>query len=416
MQVSVATPSAGPPHTPRPRVSDATLRDSAHMPGVDFTPQDAAVIAGLLRDVGIDAIEAGIVSGADPCDTELCRAVLDEVGPERAMTLILARNREQVRRDLELVAALGFTSVMVSVPTSPSHARLKLGTDSRRRVTALATASIAEAKARGMVTTFSAEDGARTDVGFLEEYVAAGAEAGADRFRFAETVSALRVNDAAEIVGRLVRAVPGIEVEIHSHNMLGLAVANALAAAEAGAHWISATVGGLGERGGNTPLAEVLACMWRFWDDRRYDLSRLTELTREVAARGGSAFSGSAGPTAEHAFRYEIAGQWSHPEDFEAVPAELVGNARDVRVRRRLRPALLRACLPAELLDGLDLDAVVAGILAHDLPDGTATLSLADLRRAVAGYAGRAADTGPSREADAPQEQETAAPRQRELV
>ena len=369
--------------SPSPRISDATLRDSAHMPGIDFTPADGTVIAGLLRDVGIDAIEVGIVSAANREDEALCRAVLDEVGTARAMTLVLARNREQVRGDLKLAAELGFTSVMVSVPTSPTHAQLKLGTDSRRRIVQLAAASIGEAKSLGLVTTFSAEDGARTDPAFLCEYVAVGALAGADRFRLAETVSSLRPKDVSEIVGGIVRAVPDIEVEIHSHNMLGLAVANALAAAEAGAHWISATVGGLGERGGNTPLAEVLTCMWRFWGDKRYDLSPLTELTRQVAQRSGVDPGATAGSTVASSYQYEIAGQWRHPEIFEAIPPELVGNSRGVRVRGRLRSALLRACLDEEQLAGVDVDAVVEEILARRLPPGKQPLGLSELRAAV---------------------------------
>jgi homocitrate synthase NifV len=370
-----------------PKISDATLRDSAHMPGIEFTPADAAVIAGLLRDVGVDAIEAGISSQTDQSDADLARAVIGEAGAGRAMTLVLARNRQQVRRDLEFAAALGFRAVMLSIPTSDSHVRLKLGTDSRRRVLALASGAIAEAKDRGLHTTFSAEDGARTDPGFLAEYVASGAAAGADRFRLAETVSVLRPADTHRLVTALAGAAGSTEVEMHSHNMLGLAVANALAAAEAGAQWISATVGGLGERGGNTPLGEVLTCMWRFWADRRYDLSLLTRLSREVAARSGVPLGASAGATADLAYSYEIAGQWEHPDMFEAIPAEVVGNSRQVRVRGRLRAALLRACLPPEMIEDLDLDAAVREILREDLPAGKAPMGADDLESAVMTYA-----------------------------
>jgi homocitrate synthase NifV len=239
------------------------------------------------------------------------------------------------------------------------------------------------------VTTFSAEDGARTDPTFLREYVAAGAAAGADRFRLAETVSSLQAKDVSEIIGSVARAVPGIEVEMHSHNMLGLAVANALAAAEAGAHWISATVGGLGERGGNTPLAEVLTCMWRFWGDDRYNLSPLTELTRQVAQRSGVEPGATAGSTAPSAYQYEIAGQWRYPEIFEAVPPELVGNTRGVRVRARLRSALLRACFDEEQFAEVDVDAVVEEILTRRMPPGKEALGLSELRAAMFAAAAR---------------------------
>jgi homocitrate synthase NifV len=366
-------------------MSDATLRDSAHMAGVAFTPADATVIAALLRDVGVDAVEVGIVSRSDRGDVGLCRAVLDEIGAERSMTLVLARSRAQVRADLDVVVELGFRSVMVSIPTSSTHARLKLGTGSRRRILALAGAAIAEAKELGLHVTFSAEDGARTDPDFLAEYVAHGKDAGADRFRLAETVSVLRPADTERLVRAVVAAAPRVEVEIHSHNMLGLSVANALAAVDAGASWISCTVGGLGERGGNTPLAEVLACMWRFWADDRYDLAPLTHLSREVAERSGVGFGATAGVTSELGYAYEIAGQWRYPEMFEAVPAELVGSQRQVRVRDRLRPPLLQACLPSDLIADVDLESVVKEVLAN-LPEGKGTLGAEDLATAVSVY------------------------------
>src|SRR5271166_1354389 len=145
----------------RPRVSDATLRDSAHMAGVEFTPQDARVISHLLSETGIDAIEAGVISSGDVADEAVLSAVLDTVGPERTMTVVLARSPRQTRADLDRVIELGCRSVMLSIPASPVHAQLKLGTVDPRRVLSLASRVIAEAKERDLTVTFSAEDGAR---------------------------------------------------------------------------------------------------------------------------------------------------------------------------------------------------------------------------------------------------------------
>ncbi|HEY6314504.1 MAG TPA: hypothetical protein VIY52_27420 [Streptosporangiaceae bacterium] len=370
-----------------PRISDTTLRDSAHMPGVDFRPEDGVVIARLLRDVGIEAIEVGIVSAADGGDLDLCRAVLDEVGARHAMTLVLARGRAQTRTDLQLAHELGFRAVMLSIPTSDEHATLKLGTASRKRIMSLAADAIRTAKDLGFHITFSAEDGARTEIAFLQEYAAHGLAAGADRIRLAETVSILTPDSTRRMVSQVAAAAPGLEVEIHSHNMLGLAVANAIAAGEAGASWISATVGGLGERGGNTPLAEVLACMWRFWSDDRYQLGYLTELSRQVAARSGTSFGATSGPTAELSYSYEIAGQWQNPGAFEAVPAELVGNKRGIRVRSRLRPALMRAFLPPGAADDVDLDLFTEDVRDRFLPAGRQCLNEADLMSLISSYA-----------------------------
>ncbi|WP_329209389.1 LeuA family protein [Streptomyces sp. NBC_00683] len=323
-----------------PRISDATLRDSAHMAGVEFGPADAAVIADLLVRTGVELVEVGMVSGPDSKDADLVLATHEAVGPERSMTLVVVRDRRQVAQALDEAERLGVRHIMYSIPTSEQHARLKLDSHSPRYVEKLARSAVSQAKERGFHVTFSGEDGARTPKERLVPYVTAGFEAGADRFRLAETVAHLSPWQMEEVIADLV-AIDGSEIEIHSHNMLGMAVANSLAAVRAGAQWVSATVGGIGERGGNAPLAELLTSLRVIHGDTRFDLTHLTELSR-VALRGaglGDAFQ--SGPTTPHAFAYELPGQLSHPAAYETLPAELVGNTRELRVRSRLTPALV---------------------------------------------------------------------------
>jgi homocitrate synthase NifV len=347
-----------------PKISDATLRDTAHMAGVAFNVDDARVLAGLLCDVGVDIVEAGIVSSSDRSEVPLVQAVVDVAGRDRTKTVILARSRKQVEEDLDAALETGAGNVMLSIPTSKVHSTLKLGTDSQKRITMLAVRSIEAAVAAGFSVTFTAEDGARTDPSFLEEYVAAGAEAGADRFRLAETVSSLAPNDVQALISRLVPAAGRTEVEMHSHNMLGLAVANSLAAVDAGAAWVSCTIDGLGERGGNSPLAEVLCVLRALRGVDRFNLRPLTELSREAAARAGLRCSATTGPTAELSYQYEIPGQVRNPEAFVLFPPEEVGNRSGVRIGSRLKPALLEAFLSSDTLDGVDLETVTARIRA----------------------------------------------------
>ena len=344
------------------KISDATLRDTAHMAGVAFDADDARTLAGLLCDVGVDIVEAGIVSSADRSEVPLVQAVVEVAGRERTKTVILARSRKQVEEDLDAALETGAGNVMLSIPTSPTHSMLKLGTDSQKRIMTLAARSIEAATAAGLSVTFSAEDGARTDPGFLEEYVAAGAEAGADRFRLAETVSSLAPSDVTELISRLVAAAGRTEVEMHSHNMLGLSVANALAAADAGAAWISCTSDGLGERGGNSPLAETLCVLRALRGIDRFNLQPLTALSREAAARAGLRCSATTGPTAELSYQYEIPGQVRNPEAFVLFAPEIVGNTSGVRIGSRLKPAFLEALLPPETLEGVDVEAVTERI------------------------------------------------------
>lgn len=347
-----------------PKISDATLRDTAHMAGVAFDEQDARVLAGLLCEVGVDIVEAGIVSSGDRSEVPLVQAVVDVAGRERTKTVILARSRKQVEADLDAALETGAGNVMLSIPTSPTHAMLKLQTDSEQRIMTLARRGIEAARAAGLSVTFTAEDGARTDPEFLERYVAAGAEAGADRFRLAETVSSLAPGDVSSLIARLVAAAGPCEVEMHSHNMLGLSVANSLAAVDAGAAWVSCTIDGLGERGGNTPLAEVLCVLRVLRGIDRFDLRPLTRLSREAADRAGLRCSATTGPTAELSYQYEIPGQIRNPAAFELLPPETVGNRRGVRIGSRLKPSFLEAVLPEDALDGVDVDAVTERIRA----------------------------------------------------
>ncbi|MGI5502360.1 hypothetical protein [Lentzea sp. CA-135723] len=355
-----------------PHISDATLRDSAHMAGVEFGPRDAAVIADLLVRTGVDLVEVGMVSGPGSKDADLVEAVHEAVGPKRSMTLVVVRDRQQVAQALDEAERLGVHHVMYSIPTSAEHAALKLGSPSLKFLQTLARSAISQAKDRGFHVTFSGEDGARTPAERLVPYVADGFAAGADRFRLAETVAYLSPWQMEDVIGGIT-AIEGSEIEIHSHNMLGMAVANSLAAVRAGAKWISATVGGIGERGGNAPLAELLTSLRIVHGDTRFDLSHLTELSR-VALKGaglGEAFQ--SGPTTPHAFAYELPGQLTNPEAYETLPAEVVGNVRELRVRTRLSPALVRWAL-AETGLSVDVDAFTPWLAERQERDGAPLL------------------------------------------
>ncbi|MEW2066457.1 LeuA family protein [Streptomyces sp. NPDC007346] len=372
----------GPEELERPpRISDATLRDSAHMAGVEFCPADATAIADLLVRTGVELVEVGMVSGPDSKDADLVLATHEAITPERSMTLVVVRDRRQVARALDEAERLGVRHIMYSIPTSEQHARLKLDSASPKFLQALARSAITQAKERGFHVTFSGEDGARTPRERLVPYVEAGFAAGADRFRLAETVAYLSPWQMEEVIADIT-AIDGSEIEIHSHNMLGMAVANSLAAVRAGAQWISATVGGIGERGGNAPLAELLTSLRVIHGDTRFDLGHLTELSR-LALRGaglGDAFQ--SGPTTPHAFAYELPGQLSHPHAYETLPAELVGNSRELRVRSRLTPALVRWALADSGLE-VDVDAFTPWLAERQERDGRPLLDRDTIRKAA---------------------------------
>ena len=364
----------------RPKVSDATLRDSAHMAGLEFTPDGASAIARVLRDIGVDLVEVGIVSAGKSADEPLISAVHRAIGPECSLSLIMVRQRRQVGEALAEARRLGCRSVMLSLPTSREHAQLKLGSASLRHLVGLAGAAIDQAKSHGFHVTFSGEDAARAETDRLHEYVSACFAAGADRFRLAETVSSLTPWQCGEIVAGLRGIDASKEIEVHCHNMLGMAVANSIAAYEAGADWISATANGIGERGGNTPLAELLCAFRVLYQDRRYDLSHLTALNTKVERATGLQAPFTPGPLSPHAFAYELPGQLAHPTAYESIAPEEVGTRRTLRVRSRITPALLRWALGDDG-SGVDADEFLGWLRDNQRKPGAQLLDQPALRR-----------------------------------
>jgi 2-isopropylmalate synthase len=108
---------------------------------------------------------------------------------------------------------------------------------------------------------FSAEDATRTDYGFLKELLQAVFDAGATTLNVPDTVGYSLPHEYAEMVGKLVRDIPGAIISVHCHNDLGLAVSNSLSAVQAGARQVECTINGIGERAGNASLEEIVMAM-----------------------------------------------------------------------------------------------------------------------------------------------------------
>ena len=114
------------------------------------------------------------------------------------------------------------------------------------------------AKSLAPEVEFSAEDASRTDYGYLREALRAVFEAGASTLNVPDTVGYSLPHEYAEMVGKLVKDIPGAVISVHCHNDLGLAVANSIAAVQAGARQVECTINGIGERAANTSLEELV--------------------------------------------------------------------------------------------------------------------------------------------------------------
>jgi homocitrate synthase NifV len=234
-------------------VNDTTLRDGEQAPGVSFTIAEKVAIAQALEASGIDEIEAGIPAmGAE--EVEAIAAIRQTLS--RATPIAWCRMTEA---DVDAAVKTGCPRVNLSVPLSDRQIKAKFRCD-RHQVLERIRRVVSYARDRGLEVAMGGEDSSRADLGFVCAAIAAAEEAGAHRFRFADTLGVMEPFSTYAVFRRLC-AETDLELEFHGHDDLGLAMANTLSAVMAGATHVSVCVLGLGERAGNAALEEVVTAL-----------------------------------------------------------------------------------------------------------------------------------------------------------
>lgn len=237
---------------------DTTLRDGEQAPGNAMAPEQKLNLALMLEDAGVDFIETGFPasSPADFVATQMISAQLS-----RASFATFSRALE---KDVSLAIDAGGTSdrhlVMLVATGSDLHLKNKRNI-TREQGLAETVAAVTYAKRRGVKNiAIGIEDASRASYDYMEALSRAGVHAGANQVILADTTGFATPPLFHELVRHVRGWVgPSIKVSAHCHNDLGLAVANAIAGIDAGADEIQATLGGIGERAGNTSLEQVAA-------------------------------------------------------------------------------------------------------------------------------------------------------------
>lgn len=309
-------------------IGDTTLRDGEQTAGVVFSAKEKISIARHLDAMGVHELECGIPAMGEE-ERKSIRALVDLGLSARLITW----NRALIP-EIEASISCGIEAVDISLSVSDIMIEHKIN-KSRGWVKEQLKRALGFAKDKGLYVCVGGEDASRADSDFLVELMRIARANGADRFRYCDTLGILDPFAMFEKIGRLRAAVPELDIEVHTHNDLGLATANALAGVRGGARYISTTVNGLGERAGNAALEEVVmalkvACGIDVGIDTRrfHAVSRLvgTASNREVpawkAVVGERVFSHESGLHAD--------GVLKDPRNYEGFPPEEVGLTRHI--------------------------------------------------------------------------------------
>ncbi|HXH28886.1 MAG TPA: 2-isopropylmalate synthase, partial [Candidatus Polarisedimenticolia bacterium] len=243
-------------------VFDTTLRDGEQSPGASMNLEEKVRMAHQLDALGVDIVEAGFPVASED-DFRAVRAVAKEV--RRPVIAALARTTaEDIERAWRAIEAADRPRLHTFIATSDLHMKYKLRR-SREEVLDLAVEGVRLARSFTPDVEFSAEDATRSDLDFLCRVVGAAVDAGATTINIPDTVGYTIPGEFTHIITTLrerVPAVAGAVLSVHCHNDLGLAVANSLAAVEAGARQVECTVNGIGERAGNASLEELVMALY----------------------------------------------------------------------------------------------------------------------------------------------------------
>ena len=325
-------------------IFDTTLRDGEQSPGASMTREEKLRVARQLEKMRVDVIEAGFAA-ASPGDFDSIHAIAQAIKDSTVCSLARA-NENDIRRAGEAIKPAACGRIHTFIATSPIHMEKKLRMSPDQVVDA-AVKAVNLAREYTDDVEFSAEDAVRSDFDFLCRVFEAVIKAGAKTINVPDTVGYSIPSVWAERMRSLIERVPGADRVIwstHCHNDLGMAVANSLAAVQAGARQVECTINGLGERAGNASLEEVVMAVKTRSDlfdvVTRIDTSQIVPASKLVSQITGYPVQPNKAIVGANAFAHESGihqdGVLKHRETYEIMRAQDVGWAQNKLVLGKL--------------------------------------------------------------------------------
>ena len=309
----------------RIRIFDTTLRDGEQTPGVSLTADDKIEIAHKLSKLGVDTIEAGF-----PSSSEGEKKVVKNIAKAGLTSEICALSRA-TKGDIDAAIDCDVDLIHIFIPTSPVQMKYAVNL-TPEQVLSATIESVEHVKRHGLKCEFSPMDATRSEIRFLKQVCQAAEKAGMDSLNVPDTVGIMIPKTTIQLIEEL-KTVVNVPISIHCHDDFGLAVANSLAAVEAGAAQVHVAVNGLGERAGNASLEEVVMALHSIYKYKTGVNTRLLFSTsRLVSSLTGIAVQVNKAIVGENAFAHESGihtrGVTEKPLTFEPIDPELVGRTR----------------------------------------------------------------------------------------
>src|SRR5512145_398577 len=323
-------------------ICDVTLRDGEQTPGVVFTKEQKLAMASELNSMGIEVIEAGF-----PVVSAYEKEIVKEIANQGFDSRICCLSRA-VKGDVDAALDCDVDIVSIFIAMSDMHLKYKYHR-SLEEMLGCAKDAIEYATDHGLKVRFAAEDASRTPIDRLKQaFKEVESEYKVKYVSLADTVGILNPTTTHYLVSEIFKSV-NTSICIHCHDDLGMATANTLAAAEAGAKQLHTTVNAIGERAGNASLEEVLVALRVQYGIDRYDTTRLNALSRMVSEYSGITPSVNKAVVGQNAFTHEsgihVAAILEEPRTYELFLPEMVGGKRNLVVGKHTGTKALKGII-----------------------------------------------------------------------